>query len=81
MAKGLAILAATKRDIPIYEYAPKQAKLAVVGTGSASKEQVQKMMQMLLGLKKPPTPQDAADALSLAICHLHHLKFQQKLQR
>lgn len=81
MAKGLAILAATKRDIPIYEYAPKQAKLAVVGNGSASKEQVQKMMQMLLGLKEPPSPQDAADALSLAICHLHHSKFKQKLQK
>jgi crossover junction endodeoxyribonuclease RuvC len=81
MAKGLAILAATKKDIPIYEYAPKQAKLAVIGKGNASKEQVQKMMQMLLGLKKPPTPQDAADALSLAICHQHHIKFQQKIQR
>jgi crossover junction endodeoxyribonuclease RuvC len=80
MAKGMAILAATKKNIPIYEYAPKQAKLAVSGKGSASKEQVQKMMQLLLGLKQPPTPHDAADALSLAICHFHHLKFQQRLK-
>lgn len=81
MAKGIIILAATRKEIPVYEYAPKQAKLAVIGKGSASKEQVQKMMQMLLGLAKPPTPQDAADALSLAVCHAHHLKFQATIKR
>ncbi len=80
MAKGMAILAATKKDISIHEYAPKQAKLAVVGKGSATKEQVQKMLQMLLQLKSPPTPEDAADALALAICHAHHMQFQEKLK-
>lgn len=74
MAKGVAILAATKRKIPIYEYAPKKAKLAVVGSGSASKEQVQGMIQALLNLSAPPTPEDAADALALAICHANQLK-------
>ena len=71
MAKGVALIAAAKNGIPIYEYAPKKAKLAVVGTGQASKHQVQQMVQLLLNLPRPPKPEDAADALSLAICHAH----------
>lgn len=74
MAKGVAILAATKRKIPVYEYTPKKAKLAVVGSGNASKAQVQRMIQTLLQLSKLPTPEDAADALALAICHANQLK-------
>lgn len=74
MARGAVILAAARREIPVYEYAPKKAKLSVVGTGNASKEQVQKMMQMLLKLDKVPEPEDAADALALAICHAHNEK-------
>lgn len=74
MARGVAILAATKRKIPVYEYAPKKAKLAVVGTGNATKEQVQRMMQTLLQLKEIPKPEDAADALALAIAHAHSIK-------
>lgn len=81
IAKGIAILAAAKQRLPIHEYAPKQAKMAVTGRGNATKEHVQKMMQLLLGLRDPPTPQDAADALSLAICHAHHLRFQEKIQK
>ncbi|MBI3211390.1 MAG: crossover junction endodeoxyribonuclease RuvC [Simkania negevensis] len=73
MAKGVAMLAAAKRDIPVFEYAPKKAKLAVVGNGNASKQQVQKMIQLLLGLSSLPQPEDAADALALALCHSHHL--------
>ncbi len=73
MAKGMAMLAAARREIPIYEYAPKKAKLAVVGHGSASKEQVQKMIQLLLKLPNLPQPEDAADALALALCHSHSL--------
>ncbi|NGX43552.1 MAG: Crossover junction endodeoxyribonuclease RuvC [Chlamydiae bacterium] len=69
MARGMVILAAAKRVIPIYEYAPTKAKLAVVGSGRASKQQVQGMVQRLLNLSCPPEPEDAADALSLAICH------------
>jgi crossover junction endodeoxyribonuclease RuvC len=75
MARGMAVLAATQRNIPIYEYPPKKAKLAVVGQGSASKVQVQKMMQMLLQLPSPPEPEDAADALALALCHAHTIKY------
>lgn len=70
MAKGMAILAAARRGIPIFEYPPTRAKLAVAGTGRASKWQVQKMIQSLLRLPSPPEPEDAADALALAICHL-----------
>lgn len=74
MARGVAILAATKRKIPVFEYAPKKAKLAIVGTGTASKEQVQRMMQTLLHLKELPKPEDAADALALAITHANSIK-------
>lgn len=74
MARGIAIIAAKKRKMPIYEYAPTRAKLAVVGTGRASKHQVQGMMQRLLNLSKPPEPEDAADALALAVCHAQSSK-------
>lgn len=73
MARAMAILAAERRGIPIFEYAPRKAKKAVVGTGSASKHQVQKMIQMLLSLDDIPQPDDAADALALALCHSHLL--------
>lgn len=69
MARGVAILAAALREIPVFEYAPTQAKQAVVGNGRASKAQVQAMVKVLLSLPKPPEPEDAADALALAICH------------
>ncbi|MEM8727107.1 MAG: crossover junction endodeoxyribonuclease RuvC [Chlamydiota bacterium] len=74
MARGVAILAAVKRNIPVHEYAPKKAKLAALGTGGATKAQVRRMMQTLLNLTKPPTPEDAADALAIAICHANSLK-------
>ena len=71
MAKGAALLAATRNRIPIFEYAPTKVKLAVVGTGRGSKHQVQHMTKMLLGLRDMPQPEDAADALAIAICHAH----------
>ncbi len=74
MAKGVAILAATRRDIAIFEYAPKKAKIAVVGTGNATKKQVGKMIQILLNLSEIPQPEDATDALALAFCHSHHIR-------
>lgn len=73
MARGVVLLAATKNNIEIFEYAPKVAKKAAVGRGSASKEEVQRMIQILLQLKEPPTPEDAADALSIALCHIHRM--------
>jgi len=78
MARGAIILAASLLEIPVFEYAPSKAKLAVVGNGKASKEQVQKMIQMLLGLNEPPTPEDAADALALAVCHSHTINNKRK---
>lgn len=69
MARGVAVLAASLREIPVFEYAPSRVKQAVVGKGRASKGQVQWMMQVLLGLASLPEPQDAADALALAVCH------------
>jgi crossover junction endodeoxyribonuclease RuvC len=74
MAKGMVILAAARRKIPVYEYPPKKAKQAVVGNGAASKSQVQRMIATLLRLPKLPEPEDAADALALAICHAHNMK-------
>jgi crossover junction endodeoxyribonuclease RuvC len=73
MARSMAIITAARKSIPIFEYAPKKAKLAVVGNGSASKEQVQKMVQLILCLSCIPEPEDAADALALAICHANTL--------
>jgi crossover junction endodeoxyribonuclease RuvC len=68
MARGSVIIAARKNGLDMFEYPPSTAKKAVVGSGSASKQQVQGMVQRLLKLSQPP-PEDAADALSLAICH------------
>ncbi len=67
-ARGAAIVAATVNDLPVYEYAAREVKLAVVGTGGADKVQVQHMVKRILSL--PGTPQaDAADALAIALCH------------
>jgi crossover junction endodeoxyribonuclease RuvC len=75
MAKGMVYLAAARKSIPVFEFAPKKAKLAVVGKGQASKSQVQRMIQALLHLPQLPEPEDAADALALAICCSHQLRF------
>lgn len=71
MARGAVIVAAKRKNIPVYEYSPTRAKKAVVGCGNASKRQVQIMVQALLNLKSLPEPNDAADALALALCHAH----------
>ncbi len=70
-ARGVAMLAAVEAGCPIAEYTPAEIKRAVVGYGRAEKPQVQQMVTLLLGLDAPPTPFDAADALAVAICHLH----------
>jgi crossover junction endodeoxyribonuclease RuvC len=71
-ARGVALLAAADAGLTIAEYAPAEIKRAVVGYGRAEKTQVQQMMKLLLGLDDLPAPHDAADALAVAICHLHH---------
>ncbi len=73
-ARGVAMLAAAERDIAIHEYASAEIKLAVVGYGQATKEQVQKMVASLLHLSGK-IPGDAADALAAAICYLHQCAF------
>jgi crossover junction endodeoxyribonuclease RuvC len=70
-ARGIALLAAAQAEVPVFEYTPLQVKDAVVGYGRATKEQVQLMVRTLLGLADIPRPDDAADALAVAICHLH----------
>jgi crossover junction endodeoxyribonuclease RuvC len=75
MVRGIIIIAAKRKGIQVFEYAPTKAKLAVTGSGKASKFEVQRMVQLLLKLSKIPTPEDAADALSIAICHANSLKF------
>ena len=72
-ARGIALLAASEAGLPVVEYAPAEIKRAVVGFGRAEKHQVQQMVKLLLGLDEPPSPYDAADALAVAICHLHSL--------
>lgn len=74
MAKGMVLLAAARKNISVYEFAPKKAKLAVLGNGNASKTQVQRMIQSILRLPCIPEPEDAADALALAICCSHQLR-------
>ena len=68
-ARGVILLAAAQAGIPIYEYTPMQVKQAVAGYGGADKRQVMLMTQRLLNMKQVPRPDDAADALALAICH------------
>lgn len=70
-ARAAALLPAVKIGVPVFEYAPREVKLAVVGYGQAEKEQVARMVAILLSLPVPPTPFDASDALAVAICHAH----------
>jgi crossover junction endodeoxyribonuclease RuvC len=69
--RGVALLAAAQKGIPVAEYAPLKIKSSVVGYGLAKKEQVQFMVARLLALDILPEPADAADALAIAICHIH----------
>ncbi|HEU4936131.1 MAG TPA: crossover junction endodeoxyribonuclease RuvC [Vicinamibacterales bacterium] len=70
-ARGIALLAASEAGLPVVEYTPAEIKRAVVGFGRAEKHQIQQMVKLLLGLETPPSPHDAADALAVAICHVH----------
>jgi len=70
-ARGVAMLAAVEAGLTVVEYTPAEVKRAIVGYGRAEKPQVQRMIKLLLGLERAPAPHDAADALAVAICHLH----------
>ncbi len=72
--RGIIILAAAQRNIPVTEYTPNQVKQAITGSGRADKRQMQEMITRLLKLPGIPTPDDAADALSIALCHIHIMR-------
>ena len=80
-ARGVVMLAAGRRAIPCASYTPQQVKGAVCGNGRAGKAQVQRMVGALLGLPGPPTPDHAADALAVAICHLNRAPLATALAR
>ncbi|KXZ39418.1 Holliday junction endonuclease RuvC [Alkalithermobacter thermoalcaliphilus JW-YL-7 = DSM 7308] len=75
-ARGVCILAASHNKKSVYEYTPLQVKQGVVGYGRADKIQVQSMIKSILNLKQVPKPDDVADALAVAVCHCHSLKFE-----
>jgi crossover junction endodeoxyribonuclease RuvC len=78
-ARGVILLAAAQRAIPVAEYAPSEVKQAVVGYGKADKRQIQEMVRIMLGLDDLPRPDDAADALAVAICHVQVAPFRSRV--
>jgi crossover junction endodeoxyribonuclease RuvC len=76
-AQGVAMAAGLSRGIPITEYSPKKIKMAITGSGNASKEQVAKMLQSILGLKTLPKNLDSTDGLAAAVCHFYNAGTQQ----
>ena len=80
-AQAVAILAAANKKIAIYEYTPAAIKQRVANYGASSKEQIQEMVKLQLGLSEVPQPSDAADALAVAICHLREIHLESLLAR
>jgi crossover junction endodeoxyribonuclease RuvC len=76
-ARGVVLLAAAQAGLPVHDYKPAEVKQAVVGYGGADKAQMQEMVRMMLGLAEIPRPDDAADAVAVAICHLHSQRLKQ----
>jgi crossover junction endodeoxyribonuclease RuvC len=72
-AQAVAILAAANGEVPSYEYTPAQIKQRVANYGAGSKQQIQEMVRLQLGLSSVPEPSDVADALAVAICHCHEV--------
>jgi crossover junction endodeoxyribonuclease RuvC len=75
-ARGVAILTAARADVPVREYKPMEVKQAVTGYGRAPKAQVQEMVRLLLNLDHVPKPDDAADAVAVAVCHIHNVRLE-----
>ncbi|MBA7619725.1 Crossover junction endodeoxyribonuclease RuvC [subsurface metagenome] len=80
-AQAVAILAAANHGIPSYEYTPTQIKRSVANYGASSKEQIQEMVRLQLGLSQAPEPNDAADALAVALCHISEIHLSNLLAR
>lgn len=78
-ARGVAVYVASKCQVVVYEYTPLQVKEAIVGYGRATKDQVRKMVQVLLNLKDLKVHDDASDALAIAVCHCHSLRLRRLL--
>ncbi len=76
-ARGVVLLAAAQAGLAVYEYKPAEVKQALVGYGGADKAQIQEMVRIMLGLPEIPRPDDAADAVAVAICHLHSQRLRQ----
>ena len=77
-ARGVILLALAQHGLEVEEYSPQDVKIALTGYGGAEKQQMQKMVQTLLNMDSQPSPDDAADALAVAICHLHTLRTLQR---
>ncbi len=80
-AQAIALLAAAGKKIPAFEYTPAQVKQHVANYGASSKEQVQEMVRLQLGMSQPPEPNDAADALAVALCHAQEMHVNDLLSR
>lgn len=78
-ARGVVLLAAARARIPVVEYTPSEVKQAIVGYGKADKFQMQEMVRLILGLEFAPTPDDAADALAVALCHVQRSVFSSRV--
>lgn len=72
-ARGVILLAIAESKVPIYEYSPNEIKMAMTGYGHSRKAQIQEMVRVQLGLKKKPSPDDAADALAVALTHIANI--------
>ena len=73
-ARGVVLLAAAQAGLTVYEYKPNEVKQALVGYGNADKKQIQEMLRIMLRLEDIPRPDDAADAVAVAVCHLHSMR-------
>ena len=79
-ARGIVMLALAQAQLAIHEYTPNEIKQTICGYGNAGKSQIQRMVQTLLNLDELPKPDDAADALAVAICHIHHQSYNNLMQ-
>lgn len=78
-ARGAILLAAALRDLPLVEYTPAEVKQAISGYGNADKRQMQEMVQRTLNLDLPPSPDDAADGVAIALCHLQSVAYRRRV--
>ena len=80
-ASGVALLASANLGLPVFKYSSTHIKKAVLGYGRGEKHQIQKMVQAILGLSDIPQPEDAADALAVAICHIHNASLVERIEK